>query len=114
MPKKTKYDGKQIARPLDAVTLAPIAKFDKIYGNRAKWLKQYNPSPPSTAIYGPKEAIKPLDWVPLVRKYAETYSSDRDTLLSVYSDVENISDIVDRILGRPIVRILDQIEYDEF
>ncbi len=114
MAKKTKYDGKQIARPLDTVTMAPVAKFDKIYADRERWLKQYKPSPPSTAIYGPREPIKPLDWVPLVRKYAENYSSDRDTLLSVYSNVENISDIVDRILGSPIVRILDQIEYDEF
>lgn len=114
MPKKTKYDGKQIARPLDAVTLAPVAKFDKIYADRAKWLKQYNPSPPSTAIHGPREPIKPLDWSAIVKTYSEKYSSDRETLERVYSYIENISDILDTIEDIPIVSILDQIDYDDF
>lgn len=114
MPKKNKYDGKQIARPLDAVTLAPIAKVDPIYVNRAKWSKQYHPSPPSQAVYGPRESIKPLDWTAIIRTYSEKYSNDRETLERVYSSVDNISDILDRLEGIPIVSILDQIEYDDF
>ena len=114
MPKKTKYDGKQIARPLDAITQAPIAKVDPIYANRALWAKQYHPSPPSQAVYGPRESIKPLNLTALITKYSEKFGADRETLIRVYYYVENIPDIVDRILGIPIVSILDQIEYDDF